>query len=153
MKKVWKWVLGIVIVLLVVAALVAVPFAMRRFMLTNTAANSLPQARGWNGGPMLRGNDGQFPQYRGGGNFGNRRMPMFGGGPGFRRGFGMGFFFFGWILRLIGLALIVLLIFGIYQLGKRSGMRSVQDQAAPTNTPTPTQRAENELQDNGTLTS
>src|SRR5512140_3303052 len=148
MNKVWKWVLGIVIVLLVVAAIVTVPFAMRRFMLTNTAANSLPQSRGWNGGPMLRGNDGQFPQYRGGGNFGNRRMPMFGGGPGFRRGFGIVLFFFSWILRLIVLALIVLLIFGIYQLGKRSGMRSVQVQAPPMAPPASPEVSE--PQDNNT---
>jgi len=131
MKKAWKWILGIVIVLVVVATLVAVPFAMRSYMVANYGTNALPQGSFRFGGPMMRGNEGwQHPQVPGyNGNFYN--MPY--GQRGFDRGFsfntrfspfGFGFIFLGGLLRLIPLALFGLLLYGIYQLGKRSGMRA-----------------------------
>ena len=143
MKKAWKWILGIIIVLVVVAALIAVPFVMRNYMATNfsfratqqTAPGATPQAPGANPqapngfrGPMMRGNNngqqGQFP-----GGFDGRRGPMMGSGRGFSyfggfAPFGFGFMFLGGLLRLIPLLLLGLLLYGVYQLGKRAGVRS-----------------------------
>lgn len=135
MKKTWKWILGIFLVLVVVAALVAVPFAMRSYMFANNLTNVLPQAR-WNAGPMMGGNDGwqhpQTPGYQG--DYYQHSGPMMGnGGRGSIRDFafssrfspfGFGFMFLGGLLRLIPLALFALLVYAIYQLGRRSGLRS-----------------------------
>jgi hypothetical protein len=145
MSKTWKWVLGILLVLVVVAALVAVPLVMHSYMAANPSV--LSQARGWNTGPMMRGNDGwqgQPGQNFGPGRFDNRGGPMMGGERGFDRGFsrfggfagpfGFGLMFLGGLLRLIPLALFGLLLYGVYQLGKRSGMRSTLS-PAPISTP------------------
>ncbi len=138
MKNIWKWTLGIVLVLVVVAALVAVPFVMHNTLAANfnrttlqVAPGANPQAPGWNNGPMLRGDyDGQRPGRAG---FEGRKSPMMGGGRYFERDFsrfggftpfGFGFMFLGGLLRLIPLVLFGLLLFGVYQLGKRAGMRS-----------------------------
>jgi hypothetical protein len=138
MKNIWKWILGIILVLVVVTALVAVPFIMRNTMAANfsiqaaqqsqTAPEANPQG---NGGPMMNRNfDGQR---QGPGGFGNQRGPMMGNGRNFERGFsrfggfaplGFGFMFLGGLLRLIPLALLGLLLYGVYQLGKRAGVRS-----------------------------
>lgn len=131
MKNIWKWILGIILILVVVAALVAVPFIMRNAMAANfslraaqqqTAPGANPQAPGvnpqGNGGPMMNRNFGGF---------GYQRGPMMGNGRNFGRGFprlGFGFMFLGGLLRLIPLALLGLLLYGVYQLGKRAGMRS-----------------------------
>jgi hypothetical protein len=145
MKKIWKWILGIVLVLVVVAALIAVPFVMHNTMAANFSFRAAqqqttpgtgvnPQAPGWNRGPMMRDNDGkqglpgQTP-----GRFYGYNGPMMGGGRNFERGFsrfggftpfGFGFMFLGGLLRLISLALFGLLLYGVYQLGKRAGARS-----------------------------
>lgn len=124
MKNFWKWIIGIVVVLVIIGALVAIPLVMRSNMLAFRLQNNLPQSRGFYYGPMMRGDDGfgwMHPQMRG---F-NRG---FGGRLGF---FGFGFGLFGLAFRLIPLVLLGLLLFGIYQLGKRSGQRSVMPPAAP----------------------
>jgi hypothetical protein len=139
MKNAWKWILGVLLVLLVVAALVAVPFAMRSYMAANPGV--LAQGRVFNGGPMMRGNNGQQGNQPGFG-FNGQRGPMM-GGRGFERGFsrfggfgpfGFGLMFLGGLLRLIPLALFGLLLYGVYQLGKRAGVRSVMI-PAPAATP------------------
>ena len=144
MKNIWKWILGIILILVVVVALVAVPFIMRNAMTTNfslratqqqAAPGANPQAPGvnpqGNGGPMKNRNFGG--QRQGPGGFGYQRGPMMGNGRNFERGFprfggfapfGFGFMFLGGLLRLIPLALLGLLLYGVYQLGKRAGMRS-----------------------------
>ena len=71
-----------------------------------------------------------------------------GGGRGFSRfggfaPFGLGFMFLGGLLRLIPLALFGLLLYGVYQLGKRAGVRSAIPAApvpvtAPAEPPAPT---------------
>ena len=164
MKKAWKWIIGIILVLVVVGALVAVPFVMRNYMAANfsfrattqqTAPGATPQAPGANPqapdgfrGPMMRGNNngqqGQFP-----GGFDGRRGPMMGGGRGFSRfggfaPFGLGFMFLGGLLRLIPLALFGLLLYGVYQLGKRSGMRSTLSPAPVSTQPAPPAAASEE---------
>jgi hypothetical protein len=149
MKKIWKWILGIVLVLVVVGALVAAPFVMRNYMMANYsyraapqfAPQTNPQAPGWNNGPRQRGNDQwQGPQGQAPGRFEGRQMPMMKNGRNFQRGFmpfggftpfGFGLMFLGGLLRLIPLALFGLLLYGVYQLGKRAGIRSAQVAAAP----------------------
>jgi len=157
MKNIWKWVLGIILVLVVVAALVAVPFLMRNYMAANfnrpsvqntTPANpsnpttpTNPQQRGFNG-PMMRGFN---QQGRGPGGFNGFNGPMMRGGRNFQRGFmpfggfglfGFGFMFLGGLLHLaIPLLLLGLLFFGAYQLGMNSGLRSAQVTAAPVAQP------------------
>jgi hypothetical protein len=140
MKNIWKWILGIVLILAVVAALVAVPFFMRNYMATNfrqpTLQNTTPANPGFNNGPQMRGpnQQGQLP-----GRFNGFNGPMMRGGRNFQRGFmpfGFGFMLFGGILRLvIPLLLLGLLLFGAYQLGKNAGIRSVQVAAAPVALP------------------
>ena len=141
MKKVWKWVLGILLVLIVVTALVAVPLAMHsRFSANLPAQRWMQNQRDFNGapGPMLRNNPHGFS-----GEFGHM-SPRMGGGfsrfGGFMP-FGLGFAFIGGILRLIPFALLGLLGYGLYQLGKRAGARSapapapVSTEAPPPETP------------------
>lgn len=161
MKKVWKWILGIILVLVVVAALVAVPFVMRNYMAANfnraaqqTAPGANPQAPGWFRGPMMRGNAG--PQGQQGqipGRFDGYRGPMMGGGRNFERGFshfggftpfGFGLMFLGGLLRLIPLALFGLLLYGVYLLGKRAGVRSNLNPAPVSTQPAPPAAASEE---------
>ena len=154
MKKTWKWILGIIIILVVISALVAVPFAMRGYMLVNNQNWNLSQTRSRNNGPMMDGNNGwQHPLIPGGqGDYNYRSGPMMGGGRGFNNDFhsfnrfspfGFGFQIVGGVLRLIPLALFALLLYGVYQLGKRSGKRSslapapVYPEPAPATETTP----------------
>ena len=145
MKNIWKWVLGILIVLVIVAAVVAVPLVMRSYMAARIPAsttNTLPQGRGFNGNGngwnMMPRNGNQQGQ----GGFNGRGGPMMGGGQGFNRGFrggmfspfGFGFMFLGGFLRLIPWVLLALLVWGVYQLGRRSGLRANQV-AAPAARP------------------
>jgi hypothetical protein len=80
----------------------------------------------------------QHPQVPG---FNGQRGPMMGAGRGgFNRGFspfGFGFMFLGGLLRLIPLVLFGLLLFGVYQLGKRAGMRAILAPAPVPSQPMP----------------
>ncbi|RPH62380.1 MAG: hypothetical protein EHM81_02385 [Chloroflexi bacterium] len=149
MKKTWKWILGILIVL-VVATLMATPFVLRsalgagfsanlpaRAWMRNPGADNLP--RDFDGGPGLMPRNWQRNNPRSfGGDFGHM-SPRMGGGfsrfGGFTP-FGMGFFFLGGLLRLIPLALLGLLGYGLYQMGKRAGARSIPA-PAPVSTVAP----------------
>jgi hypothetical protein len=154
MTKVWKWILGILVVLLVVA----VPVAVYRSIAVNNEAGNLTQqsqSGNWNG-PMMRGFDrndqnGGF-QRQGPGGYGDKdfyRQGMMGG-----RGFahmGSGFFafspmmmVFGGLLRLAGLVLFGLLLYGIYVLGKRAGARSTLAPAPVATQPAPSVAESNE---------
>ena len=144
MKKTWKWIIGILIIVVVVAALVTVPMVMRSRMFSNNAAvtaqnqgsNTAPAApvnpnqlgpggRNWQR-PRMQGNWDQFGGRQGEGrNFnrgmmGNRFMP-----------FGFGFMAIAGLLRLIPLVLFGALLYGMYWLGRRSGLRSQTVVAAP----------------------
>ncbi len=133
MKKFWKWILGILLVLVVIGALVAVPLVMRSYMFANNTSNPGLQAPYSNSGPMMGNNQGwQHPQMPGNQSYFENRS---GRERGFSRDFGFsgrnspfgfGFMFIGGLLRLIPLALFGLLLFGVYQLGKRSGLRTSQ---------------------------
>ena len=124
MKKIWKWILGILIVLVVIAGLVGLAFVMRNNMFTanfhpvygfqpqqrgNLPPQGVnPQARGWNG-PMMRGGDGWVRPMMGGRGFG---FSPFGLMP-----FG---FMFGGFMGLIPLALLALVFYAVYLIGKNS---------------------------------
>jgi len=131
MKSIWKWILGIVAVLVLCAALGGLGFIFTRsygFGLARApiAAQSGP-ANGFNGDrwrmPMHRG-------FIGPGGFGHMGMR---GGYGFTP-FGMGFTLLAGFFRLlIPLALIALVALGGYALGRRSSTRA----PAPASVPPP----------------
>lgn len=161
MSKVWKWILGIVIVLVVLGAIAGVflmvrshsgfAFASRSGLRPTvpdgqnvpgapkqpTTPNSpgSPTRPNYPGGMMRPGWYG--PGMRGYGPMmgGRGFMPMERGfGPfGMFMPFGMGFFFLGALLRVvIPIGVLVVVAFVFYQLGKRSGMTpAVAPQAAP----------------------
>jgi hypothetical protein len=142
MKKIWKWLLGILIVVVVVAVLVGGAFVMRNRMIAFNGINNQRQAQtqpqqGWNAGPMGQRGENGF-QGRAGGRFDQGQGgPMMGGGfgRGFNRGFapfGFGLMFLGGLLRLIPLALLGLLLYAVYQFGKRAGVRSAATVAVPS---------------------
>jgi hypothetical protein len=134
MKKAWKWILGIVLILVVVAGLVAVPFVLRRIVSVNVAPRALYQ-QGWNG-PA-------FPRMGPRGFDGNRQPPMMNGRGFFRFGarfapFGFGFLFFGGFLRLlVPLGLLALVAFTFYQMGRRAGMTPAPVTPVPAPAPAP----------------
>lgn len=129
MSRAWKWILGILGVLIIVAVVAggAWLWANRgaRFAAVRpyTAQPNSPTAPfGPNGqyfqnGPRGFGNDGHYPYGFRGPMMGNRFMRF---GP-----FGMGIFFLGGLLRLIvPLGLLVLVAILFYQFGKRAGLSS-----------------------------
>jgi hypothetical protein len=165
MSKVWKWILGILIVLVVAAVVVGGVFLVRNQILLSRSFRAMPfgngQTRpnaqatpnvpgtqnpnGQRGPAMPYGfNDRGYP-------FGQRgfRGPMMGGrgfwGFGGFMPFGMGFFFLGGLLRLIlPFGVLALVAFLFYQMGKRAGALSVASQ-----TPVPSQSAPDETPGRG----
>jgi hypothetical protein len=165
MRKFWKWILGILIVLVVVAVVVGGVFLVRNQILLSRSFRAMPYANGQTrpnlqatpnapGTQNPNGQNGPGMPY----GFNNRRYP-FGdrgwggpmmGGRGFRgfggfMPFGMGFFFLGGLLRLIlPLGILVLVAFLFYQMGKRAGALSAASQ-----TPVPSQSAPDETPSRG----
>ncbi len=126
MSKTWKWILGIVLVLVVLAALVAAGyfwqthFGYARVPFNGPRFNN-PQ---FNGPLTQRGDDwGRIP-------FNNRSYRMM-GGRGFMP-FGGGFFFLGGLLRI---ALIGAVLYGAYWLGQRNARAALA--STPVATPPP----------------
>ncbi|HBG73833.1 MAG: hypothetical protein A2X25_01015 [Chloroflexi bacterium GWB2_49_20] len=120
MSKIWKWVLGIVLVLVIIAVLVSIPLRMGGFLRGGVASHGLVQSDGWNGfdqrSPMMGGGygfDGYHPM------MGGRwfAFPMLGFGLLFLRG-------------LIPLALLGLLVYGAFRLGKHRSNPPVSTVAA-----------------------
>jgi hypothetical protein len=124
MNKTLKWILGIVLVVVLGAGLF--------YAGTLIGQSQLVAGTGW-AHPMMggRGYDQGFER---------GLSPMMGGRGGFlpsRGGFSFAFLplmFLGGLLRLLPLALGILLVYWIYQMGKRAGQRSVPV-AAPVATP------------------
>ncbi len=170
MSKFWKWILGIVIVLVVVGAIVGVVFLVRnhplfafgpRYANRFNAPNgqTVPNApNGQNTPANPNGPRGMQPGY--GYGFGpgrgynwEWRGPMMGGhgfmpyggfGPfGMFMPFGMGFFLGGLLRLLIPIGVLVLVAFIFYQIGKRNGMATVT--AHPAN-PAPVSAGDNNPQ-------
>jgi hypothetical protein len=120
MKTIWKWILGIVLVLVVVGALVAVPLVMRNYALANVEQRAVIQQQDR---PGRGSDDWQGPGYgrMGPGMMGRGGYSRFGGVP----PFGMGFMMAGMFVRgLIPLALFGLLLWGAYTYGRRSLVRT-----------------------------
>jgi hypothetical protein len=113
MKKVWKWVIGILVVLVIVAALVGGAFLLRSHFvnITSSARLNLPgQIPGK--GPGLRGGPEGFPGMRpfGNNNWGGHGMYM--RGPGMM-GFGRRMPFGGFFGGLICLGFLALIVLGV----------------------------------------
>ncbi|MEI7849499.1 MAG: hypothetical protein WCK35_27120 [Chloroflexota bacterium] len=138
MSKTWKWILGILIVVIVVAAIISIPLVMRSYMVANNGGNtqalpSMPGQNGWQH-PAIQDQRGNFDgrsmgggrMFNRDGRFGGRFMPF---------GFGIGFMLLGGLLRLLPLALFGLLLYGMYQLGKRSGLRTTATNTVATPVP------------------
>ena len=114
MKNIWKWVLGIILVLVVAAGLFGLGYLSRTRMLANlpqssSAPNPAPPQMGR--APMRGGFRGGMMSPRQPGSM--RGMGGFGHGP-----FLPGMIFFGIFGRLIPLALALLVLYGAYRLGK-----------------------------------
>ncbi len=149
MKNMWKWITGVVVVLVLAAALVIVPIALHSVRNINYQSFNAPMQPAWKNGPMMDDNNGwQHPPIPGGMNgYQPRPGSMFGKDRsfgqdyhGFNRSspFGAGFLILGGLARLIPLVLFGALLFGVYQLGKRSGRReSLTPAAVQASAPTP----------------
>ena len=125
MKFNWKWVLGIALFVVLLAALVTAPLAIRGYFM---AQNGAPQS--WR---VLDAPDGW--QHPGMSMHNGRGFERFQGHPGMMypsRGFMplpffSGFMLFGGLLRLvIPLAILAGVGYFAYQQGKKAGMKSVQ---------------------------
>src|SRR5688500_6660514 len=121
MKNIWKWIVGIILVLLVVAA-IAVPFVLHRKLALNPADSviySYHPREGLQNGPMPGKFFGEYHSPKG-----DRRsgFARFHHGGMLQRGmhFGPGFLLFGGLMRLVPLALLALVIVVSYQMGKRA---------------------------------
>ena len=151
MSKVWKWILGVLIVLVVIAVVAGAVFVWRnhasfagarrvtqlgprgyppngpRGQNPPTAPNSPKgQLPGWNGPNTMRGWNFREPMRygRGGRGFGLFGMLM---------PFGIGLLFLGGLFRLIiPLGVLALVAFVFYQMGKRAGVASASRTSAPT---------------------
>lgn len=110
MKNIWKWILGILVVVLVVGAVGAAAFMWRSHM--NFAYGNMPMMRGndgWNRGPSMMGRGGFFP-------------------------------FFGAFALLGGLVKLVIfgaLLYGAYWLGRRNARVVVDTPTQATPPPPP----------------
>ena len=117
MKAIWKWVIGIVVVLLVIAGLAAMAFFWRGGM-GGISYRGMPLERGWNSGPMMRGDE-----------FTWQHAPMMRAG----RGFGLfgGFFLLRGLLRWV---LFGALLYGAYWLGRRNARVVVEPRSTAVKT-------------------
>ena len=112
-------------------------------MVANNGGNAqalpaMPGSNGWQH-PAIQSERGNF----GGRNMGGEHMLSRGyrfDGRFMPFGFGIGFMLLGGLLRLLPLALFGLLLYGMYQLGKRSGLRTTAANtvATPISVVTPT---------------
>jgi hypothetical protein len=122
MKNIWKWILGILVVVIVLGAVGSIAFMWRSH--TSLAYGNFPSTRNWNNTPMMPGNDGwnDGPMMR------NYNSPMMGRGS---SPFFSPFFFIGGLLKV---AFFGALLYGAYWLGRRNA-RVVVD--TPSTTPEP----------------
>jgi hypothetical protein len=112
MKNLWKWVLGIVLVLMAAGAVAVIAFAWRNHVLSGSSFRAMPLDRRWEN-PVPRDFDG------------GRHGPMM-RLPGGRFGLFGPFIFLGGLARL---AIFGALLYGAYWLGKRNA-RVVLDPAS-----------------------
>ena len=129
MSRTWKWIVGILVGLLVVAVIIAIPFGMHQ--LARNYSQEFP-ARGYERG--FENNFGPGMMERGGGpgsfywhHSMMNRHPDFAG----PMAYGSGFFFFGIFRLLIPLAIVGLAIYGVVALFRRKPSPAVTAEAAP----------------------
>jgi hypothetical protein len=156
MKNIWKWILGIVVVLVVVAGLVGMAFVVHNRMAAAMAQRLAPNSQKWNGPAAPDGDPRRIVPPRMGPRMGFRGFGH-DGFRGFGRGgfggfgpFAMGGMFFGMLGRLLPIAILVLLLYGAYQLGKKNVPVVVAAAPAPppvTPTTHPCPKCENPVQD------
>jgi hypothetical protein len=125
MKTVWKWILGVLAVVLILAVLTGAGFMWRRYALGANPA--ITSQRGWYAGPMMRGDDygRNVGPMMGRDGYHSNFMPMMGGRGFFPFG---GFFFLGGLVKLLFFGL---LLYGAYWLGKRNARVSVDRRPSP----------------------
>ena len=123
MSKFWKWFLGIVLILVVLAILIVPPMLMHfgagRVVVREGVGPGELNGPSW-GRPMMGDEfqfDGQYPMMGGGFQI-DGQYPMMGG----RRYFSPFLFCFRFLRGLIPLALLGLLVYGAYTYGKRKHM-------------------------------
>jgi len=125
MKSIWKWVLGILLVLVVIGLLVGSAFLLHGFGRGGIEARDFQGYGQFQPGPMMGG--GQIYGFDG-------RGGMMGG-----RGFGfplIGFCLF--LLRgLIPLTLLALVVYGAYRMGTHRSSAPVSNAATPTSLAAP----------------
>ena len=128
MRTVWKWILGVLLVLVLVGAFAAGAYFWWNRM-GGVSYRSAPGApfhqggQGWQGGPMMRG-DGFGPRD------GGPRMRGFA----FHHPFGGLFFFGGGLLRLV---ILGALLYGAYWLGRRNARVVIEPRQARPVEPAP----------------
>lgn len=135
MKNIWKWMLGILAVVVLLAALAGAGFLWQRHADYAFSPRTVAFERSWDG-PMMRGHHDFFagPMSRG---FDRFHGPMMGGRSfGYDRPFDGAFFPLFGLIRLVPLTLLVLVLVVAYQMGKRAGVNSVTHapQPAPVET-------------------
>lgn len=113
MRKIWKWILGIVLVLVIVAVVAALGFAWQSHRMFVTSYRESPFGNEGYGPMMQRGNDGWGQPPMTGRRAGGWDHHMTGGYSPF---FG-GLFLLGGLLKL---AIFLGLLYGAYWLGKRN---------------------------------
>jgi TRAP-type C4-dicarboxylate transport system permease small subunit len=125
MSKTWKWIIGIVIGLLVLAVIIAIPFGMHQ--LAGNYSQQYP-ARGFDRdlGPGMMG------RWGGSDNF-YWHYGMMNRNPGFvgPMSFGFGYFAFGIFRLLIPLAVVGLAIYGVVALFRRKSSPAVTAETVP----------------------
>ena len=127
MSKTWKWIIGIVIGLLVLAVIIAIPFGMHQ--LAGNYSQQYP-ARGFESG--FDRDFGPGMMGRGADNYYWHHSMMY-----LNRGFvgpmtfGFGYFIFGILRLLIPLAVVGLAIYGAVALFKRKPPQAVAAEAVP----------------------
>jgi hypothetical protein len=132
MSRTWKWILGIVLGLVILAG---VGFVVASFF--GYGHMSFWGGPAFTSRPMMDGN--RFDERGPLGGYQDFRHPMMGG-----RGFGgygwigLPFFFIGGLLRLVfPLALLALVAFFAYRAGKQAGLRAAQVTTTPEPPPAP----------------
>lgn len=121
MKTIWKWILGILLVVLVVGGLAAAAF-MWRGRTAVVSYRSMPFNRSWENGPMMRGHE-----------FGRQTGPLMRGGVGFRPLRGL-FFLGSGLLCVLALGA---LLYGAYWLGRRNARMVIEPRSLSTPEPAP----------------
>lgn len=151
MKSIWTWILGTIVALAIIAGLAGLAglaFVWHTRMSTRIVERVAPNARIWKGQVMPHGAPDRVKPPSMGHGMEMHRFRHHHAGP-----FALGSMFFGLLGRLAPLAVLGLLLYGAYQLGKRHVPVPVATAAAPAPPSTviethPCPKCENPVQDN-----